>query len=183
MVKEESEKVGLKLNIQNMKIMTSCPITSWQIGGEKVETVADFIFLGSKITVDSDCTHGIKRRLLLWRKAMTKLRQCIKKQRYHFANKGLYSQSYGISSSHVWMWIWTIRKTEHQRISSIQSLSHVRLFATPWITVCQTSLSITNFPSPRKLMSIESVIPSRHLILCRPLLLPLPIPPSIRVFS
>ena len=72
-VKEESEKVGLKLNIQKMKIMASGPITSWEIDGETVETVTDFIFLGFKITVDSDCSHAIKRHLLLGRKAMTKL--------------------------------------------------------------------------------------------------------------
>ena len=72
-VKEESEKFGLKLNIQKMKIMASGPITSWQIDGETVETVADFIFLGSKITADGDCSHGIKRHLLLGRKAMTNL--------------------------------------------------------------------------------------------------------------
>ena len=72
-VKEESEKAGLKLNIQNMNIMTSSPITSWQIEGEKVEAVTDFIFLGSKITADGDCSHEIKRRLLLGRKFMTNL--------------------------------------------------------------------------------------------------------------
>ena len=77
-VKEESEKVGLKLNIQKTKIMTSGPITSWQIDGETVETVADFIFLGSKITADGDCSHEIKRRLLLGRKAMTKLDSILK---------------------------------------------------------------------------------------------------------
>ena len=103
-VKEESEKVGLKLNIQKTKIMASGPITSWQIRGETVKTAADFIFLGSKITADSDCSHEIflKRCLLLGRKAM-KPRQHIKKQRNHFVNKGLSSQSYGFSSSHVWM--------------------------------------------------------------------------------
>ena len=84
--------------------MPSSPITWWQTEGEKVETVADFIFLGSKITVASDCSHEIKRCLLLGRKAMTKLRQCIRKQRYHFANKGLYTQSYGVFSSQVLMW-------------------------------------------------------------------------------
>ena len=101
-VKEESEKVGLKLNIQKTKIMASGPITSWEIDGETVETVSDFIFLGSKDTADGDCTHVIKRGLLLGRKAMTNL-QRIKKQRHYFANKGLSSQSYGFSSSHVWM--------------------------------------------------------------------------------
>ena len=77
-VKEESEKVGLKLNIQKMKIMASGPITSWEIDGETVETVADFIFLGSKITVDGDCTHEIKRHLLLERKVMTNLNSILK---------------------------------------------------------------------------------------------------------
>ena len=100
-VKKESEKGGLELNIQKTKTMPSSPITWWQAEGEKVDTVADFIFLGSKITVASDCSHEIKRCLLLGRKAMTKLRQCIKKQRHRFANKGLYTQSYGFSSSHV----------------------------------------------------------------------------------
>ena len=102
-VKHESEKTGLKLSIQKTKIMGFCPITSWQIEGEKVVTVAGFIFLGSKITADGDCSHEIKRLLPLGRKAMTNLRQRIEKQRYHFANKDSYSQSYGFSSSHVWM--------------------------------------------------------------------------------
>ena len=101
-VKEESEKVGLKLNIQKTKIMASGPITSWRIDGETVETVADFIFWGSKITVDGDCSHEVKRLLLLERKAMTNLDN-IKKQRHYFANKGPASQSYSFSSSHVWM--------------------------------------------------------------------------------
>ena len=91
-VKEENEKVGLKLNIQKMKIMASGPITSWEIDGETMETASEFIFLGSKITADGDCSHEIKRCLLL------------RKQRHHFANKGPSSQSYGFSSSHVWMW-------------------------------------------------------------------------------
>ena len=98
-VKEESEKVGLELNIQKTKIMASGPITSWQIDGE---TVADFIFLGSKITEDGDCSHEIKRHLFLGRKAMTNIAYK-KKQRYVFADKGLSGQSYGFSSSHVWM--------------------------------------------------------------------------------
>ena len=102
-VKEESEKAGLKLNIQKMKIMASGPITSWEIDGETVETVPDFIFLGSKITADGDCSHEIKRHLLLGRKVMTNLDSIFKKQRHYFANKGLPSQSSGFSSSHVWM--------------------------------------------------------------------------------
>ena len=103
-VKEESEKVGLKLNIQKTKIMASSPITSWQIDRETMETVADFIFWGSKISADGDYSHEIKRHLLLGRKAMTNLLHHIKKQRHDFADKGLSSQSYYFSRSHVWMW-------------------------------------------------------------------------------
>ena len=101
-VKEESEKVGLKLKIKKTKIMASGPITSWQIVGETVETVAKFILLGSKIIADGDCSDEIKRRLLLGRKVMTNLDSIIKK-RHYFANKGPYAQSYGFSSGHVWM--------------------------------------------------------------------------------
>ena len=108
-VKEESEKAGLKLTFQKTKIMAFGPIASWQIDGETVETVIDFIWRGgrgggSKITADGDCSHEIKRHLLLVRKAMTNLpKQHIKKQRHYFANKGPSSQSYGFSISHVWM--------------------------------------------------------------------------------
>ena len=101
-VKEESEKAGLKLNIQKTKIMASGPITSWQIDGETMETVRDFIFLVSKITADGDCSHEIKRHLLLGRKAMTNL-DSILKSRDYFRNKGLSSQGYGFSSGHVWL--------------------------------------------------------------------------------
>ena len=102
-VKEESEKVGLKLNIQKTKIMASSPITSWQIDGETVETAAEFIFGGSKITADGDCSHEIKRRLLLGRKAMSNLDSKLK-SRHYFVNKGPSSQSYGFSNGHVWIW-------------------------------------------------------------------------------
>ena len=102
-VKEESETVGLKLNIQKTKIMASGPITSWETDGEIVEIVSDFILGGSKITEDGDCSHEIKRRLLLGRKAMTNLDSILKKQRQYFANKGPSSQGYGFSSGHVWM--------------------------------------------------------------------------------
>ena len=101
-VKEESEKVGLKINIQKTKIMASGPITSWEIDGETVETVKDLIFLDSKNTVDGDSSHEMKRCLLLGRKAMTNLDSTLK-QRYSFANKDHSNQSYGFSSSHVWM--------------------------------------------------------------------------------
>ena len=100
-VKEESEKVDLKLNTQKTKIMASGPITSWQIHGETVETVADFIFMGSKITAYGDCSHEIKRRLLLGRKVMTNLDSILKRR--DIVNKGPSSQSYGFSSGHIWM--------------------------------------------------------------------------------
>ena len=104
-VKEESEKVGLKLNIQKTKIMASGPITSWQIDGETVETVSDFILGGSKITADGDCSHEIKRRFTPWKKSYDQPKQHIKKQRHYFANKVPSSQGYGFSSGHVWMWV------------------------------------------------------------------------------
>ena len=97
-------KDHLKLNIQKTKIMASGPITSWEIDGETGETVADFIFLGSKITADGDCSHEIKRLLLLGKKSYDQPRQYIKKQRHYFANKGSSSQVYGFSSIHEWMW-------------------------------------------------------------------------------
>ena len=100
-VKEESEKVGLKLNIQKTKIMASVPSTSWQIDGETLETAADFIFGGSKITAEGDCSH--EKTLTLWKKSYDQPRQYIKKQRQYFTNKGLSSQGHGFSSGHVWM--------------------------------------------------------------------------------
>ena len=116
-VKEESEKVGLKLNIKKTKIMASGPITSWQIDGETLETVADFILGGSKITTDGDCSHEIKRHLAPWKESYDQPRQHIKKQRHYFANKYLSSQSlvfpvvmYGCDS-------WTMKKAERQRMS------------------------------------------------------------------
>ena len=98
-VKEESAKVGLKLNIQKTKIMVFIPITSWQIDGETIETVRAFIFLGSKITADSDCSHEIKRSLLFGRKVMTKLDRILKSRDITLSGQG-----YGFSSGHVWMW-------------------------------------------------------------------------------
>ena len=101
-VKEESGKVGLNLNIQKIKIMASGPITSWEIDGKIAEAEAYFILGGSKITAYGDCTHEIKRHLLLGRKVMTNL-DSILKSRHYFANKGLSSQDYGFSTGHVWM--------------------------------------------------------------------------------
>ena len=100
-VREESEKVDLKLNVQKTKIMSSGPITSWEIDGETVETVSVFILGGSKITADGDCSHEIKT--LPWKESYDQPRQHIKKQRHYFANKGPSGQSYGFSSGHVWM--------------------------------------------------------------------------------
>ena len=102
--KKETNVSFILLNIQKTKIMESGPITSWQINGETVETVTDFIFLGSKTTADGDCSHEIKRCLLLGRKAMTNLDSILKKQKCYFANKGPSSQSTSFSSSHVWIW-------------------------------------------------------------------------------
>ena len=102
-LKEDSEKVGLKLNIQKTKIVASSPITSWQIDGEAVETVADFILGGSEITADGDCSHEVKRCLLLGRKVMTTLDSILKAETLLW-QQGPSSQGYGFSNSHVWMW-------------------------------------------------------------------------------
>ena len=119
-VKVESEKVGFKLNIQKMKIMASCPITSWQIDGETVETVADFILLGSKITADGDCSHEIKRRLILGMKVITNLDSIFKSRDNTLPTKVCLLKAtvfpvvmYGCES-------WTIRKAEHQRIDAFE---------------------------------------------------------------
>ena len=119
-VKEESEKVGLKLNIQKMKIMASGPISSWEIDGERVETVSDFIFWGSKITADSDCSHGIKRYLLLGRKVMTNLGSVFKSRDITLPTKVCLVKAlvfpvvlYGCES-------WTMEKAEHRRIDAFE---------------------------------------------------------------
>ena len=104
-VQEESEKAGLKLNIEKTKIMTSGPNASWQMDGETMETVTDFIFLGTKINASGGCSHEIKKKTLApWKKSYDQRRQCIKEQRHYFSDKGPSSQSYGISSSHIWKW-------------------------------------------------------------------------------
>ena len=131
-VKEESEKVGLKLNIQKTKIMASGPITSWQIDGETVETVADFIFLGSKITADGDCSHEIKRYLLLGRKAMTNLDSIFKSRDIIFPTKVRLVKAmffavviYGCES-------WTMKKPECRRIDAFVLWCWRRLLRVPW---------------------------------------------------
>ena len=131
-VKEESERAGLKLNIQNTKIMASSPMTSWQIDGEKMETVTDFIFLGSKITLDGDCSHEIERHLLLGRKAMTNLDSILKSRditlptRVHLVKTMVFPVVvYGCES-------WTIKKAEHQRIDVFELWYWRRLLRVPW---------------------------------------------------
>ena len=132
-VKEESEKAGLKLNNQKTKVMAFGPITSCQIEGEKVEERTDFIFLGTKITVDSDCSYEIKRRLLHSSKAMTNLDSELKKQRYQFFDKGLYSQSHGSSSSYVMYGCesWSTKMGEC-RIDAFKLWCWRRLLRVPW---------------------------------------------------
>ena len=131
-VKEESEKIGLKLNIQKTKIMASGPITSWEIDGETVETVSDFIFLGSKITADVDCSHEIKRRLLLGRKVMTNLDSIFKSRDITLPTKVRPIKAmvfpvvmYGCES-------WTIKKAEHRRIDAFELWCWRRLLKVPW---------------------------------------------------
>ena len=141
-VKEESEKVGLKLNIQKTKIMASGPTTSWQIDGETVETVSDFILGGSKITADGDCSHEIKM-LAPWKKSYDQPRQHINKQRHYFANKRPSSQGYGFSSCHVW----TIKKAEPLRIDAFELWCWRRLLRVPW-TARRSKQSILKEISP-----------------------------------
>ena len=154
-VKEENEKVALKLNIQKTKIMASSPIISWQIDGETVETVADFIFLGSKITVDGDCSHEIKRRLLLGRKVMTNLNSIFKSRdiilptKVHLV-KAMVSPvvMYGCES-------WTIKKAECQRIDAFELWCGRRLLRVPW-TARRSNQSILKEISPG--CSLEGLI-------------------------
>ena len=147
-VKEESEKAGLKLNIQNTKIMASSPITSWQIDGKTVETVTDFIFLGSKITADDDCSHEIKRRLPVQRKAMTRLDSILKSRDITLLTKVCLVRAmvfpvvmYGCES-------WTIRKAECQRVDALDLWCWRRL---PW-TARRSNQSILKELSPEYLL-------------------------------
>ena len=119
-VKEESEKVGLKLNIQKTKIMASDPITSWEIDGETVETVSDFIFLGSKITTDRDCSHEIKRRLLLVRKVLTSLDSILKSRDITLPTKVHLIKAMGFPVVMYGCEIWTVKKVENQGIDAFQ---------------------------------------------------------------
>ena len=146
-VNEESEKVGLKLNIQKTKIMASNPITSWQIDGETVETVSDFIFLGSKITADGDCSHEIKRCLILGRKVMTNLDSIFKSRditlptNVHLVKVMVFPVvMYGCER-------WTIKKAEHQKIDAFELWCWRRLLRVPW-TERRSNQSILKEISP-----------------------------------
>ena len=145
--KEESEKVGLKPNIQKTKIMASCPITSWEIDGETVETVSDFIFGGSKITADGDCSHEIKRCLLLGRKVMTNLDSILKSRDITLPTKVYLVKAtvfpvvmYGCES-------WTIKKAEHQRSDAFELWCWRKLLRVPW-TARKSNESILKEISP-----------------------------------
>ena len=146
-VKEESEKVGLKLNIQKTKLMASSPITSWQIDGETVETVAEFIFLGSKITADAECSHEIKRRLLLGRKVMTNLDSMLKSRHITLSTNVHIVKAivfpvvmYGCES-------WTVKKAEHQRTDAFDLWCWRRLLRVSW-TSRRSNQSILKEISP-----------------------------------
>ena len=131
-VKEESEKVGLKLNIQKTKITASGPITLWKIDGETAETVADFILRGSKITVNGDCSHEIKRRLLLGRKVMTNLDSILKRRHITLPTKVHLVKPMIFPVSMYGCGIWTIKKAEHQRIDVFEQWCWRRLLRIPW---------------------------------------------------
>src|SRR5574337_492526 len=146
-VKDESEKVGLKLNIQKTKILASDPITSWQIDGETLGTVSDFIFLGSKITADGDCSHEIKRHLLLGRKVMTSLDSILKSRditlptKVHLVKAMVFPRvMYGCES-------WTVKKAEHQRIDAFEVWCWRRHLRVPW-TARRSNQSILKEISP-----------------------------------
>ena len=131
-VKEESEKVGLKLNIQKTKIMASGPITSWERDGETVETVSDFIFLGSKITADGDCSHEIKRRLLLGRKAMTNLGSILKNRDITLPTKVRMVKTVVFSVVMYECESWTVKKAKHRRIDAFELWCWRRLSRASW---------------------------------------------------
>ena len=146
-VKEESEKVGLKLNIQKTKIMASGPITSWQIDGETVETVADFIFLGSKITEDDDYSHEIKRRLLLGRKVMTNLDSLLKSRDVTLPTKVCLLKAMVFPVVMYECKSWTVKKAEHQRIDAFELWCWRRFLRVPW-TARRSNQSILKEVSP-----------------------------------
>ena len=146
-VKEEREKVGLKLNIQKTKIMASSPIASWQTDGETMETVTDFMFWGSKITADGDCSHEIKRRLLLWKKAMTNLDSILKSRDITFPTKLHLVKALVFPVVMCGCESWTIKKAEHQRIGAFEVWWWRRLLRVPW-TAERSNQSILKELSP-----------------------------------
>ena len=146
-VKEESEKVGLRLNIQKSKIIASGPITSWQTDGETVEAVANFIVLGSKINADGDCSHEIKRRLLLGRKVMTNLDGIIKKQRHYLSTKACLVKAIVFPVVMYECESWTIKKAERRRIDAFEQWCRRRLLRVPW-TARRSNQSILREVSP-----------------------------------
>ena len=154
-VKEESEKVCLKLNIQKTKIIASRPIISWQIDGETVETVADFIFLGSKITADSDCSHEIKRCLLLGRKVLTNLESILKSRDITLPTKVCLVKAMVFPVVMYRCESWTIKKAEHQRINAFELWCWRRLLRVPW-TARRSNQSILKEISPG--CSLEELI-------------------------
>ena len=145
-VKEESEKFGLKLNFQKTKIMASGPITSWQIDGETMQEATDFIFLGSKITADDDCSHEIKRLLFLGRKAMAKLDSILKSRDITLPTKVLLVQAMVFPAVMYGYESWTVKKAEHQRIDAFE-LCWRRLLRVPW-TARRSNESILKEISP-----------------------------------
>ena len=146
-MKEENEKVSLKLDIQKMKIMTSGPITSWEIERETVETVSDFIFLGSKITAEGDCSHEIKRRLLLGRKVMTNLDSIIKSRDITLPTKVLLAKAMVFPVVMYGCEIWTVKKVERRRIDAFELWCWRRLLRVPW-TARRSNQSILKEISP-----------------------------------
>ena len=146
-VNEESEKVGLKLNIQKTKIMASGPITSWQIDGETVDTVADFIFLGSKITADGDCSHEIKRHLILGRKSMNNLDSILKSRDITLSTKIRLVKAMVFPVVMYECESWTIKKAEHRRIDAFELWCWRRLLRVPW-TARRSNQSILKEISP-----------------------------------
>ena len=146
-VKEEREKAGLKLNIQKTKIMTSSPITSWQIDGETIETVRDFLFLGSKITADGDCSHEIKRRLVLGRKAMTNLDSIFKSRDITWSTKVCLVKAMVFPVVMYGCECWNIKKAERRRIDAFELWCWRRLLRVPW-TERRSNQSILKEISP-----------------------------------
>ena len=158
-VNEDSEKAGLKFNTQKTKIKASGLINLWQVEGKKVEAVTDFLFLGSKISADGDCSHEVKGRLIApWKESYDKFRQCIKKQIYHFANIDWYSQSYGFSSSHVC--IWELDQKEGWRMDAFELWCWRRLLRVPW-TARESNQSILKEINPE--YSLEELMLKRKL--------------------